>query len=131
MPRKHKPAPQSAKRGKFSEYLEGILAQIRDGFIAELKMEPGRARQAAEIAVEMIRENAGGGILYIAKGHLWAVTERHRTIYRRFNGHNHYELSQEFGLSERQIYTIVERCQQEEFGKKQMTLFDQQDEQEG
>ena len=114
---------QEAKRGKYSEVLEVILGLICTEFIEELKMASPLARQAAELAVEVLRSNAGGGGLYIAKGHLFAVTENHRRIYRRFNGSNHFQLSREFNLSERQIYTIVERCQQEDFGRKQMALF--------
>jgi Mor family transcriptional regulator len=112
-----------AKRGKYSEVLEIILGLICTEFIEELKMDPATARQAAELAVETLRTNAGGGGLYIAKGHLFAVTENHRRIYRRFNGSNHFQLAREFNLSERQIYTIVERCQQEDFGRRQMKLF--------
>lgn len=114
---------QDPKRGKFTEVLEEILAQICKAYIDELKMDPVKARAAAEMALEMFRDSAGGGTLYISKGHLWAVTENHRKIFRRFNGSNHFQLAQEFDISERQIYTIVARCQQEEFNRKQLGLF--------
>ena len=122
MSRKHKKPIDTTKRGKFSEALEGILSQISLAFVKELKMDPEQARKAAEVAVEMIRENAGGGVLYVAKGHLWAITETHRRIYSRFNGSNHFQLAKEFNLTERQIYAIVARCQEEKFNKEQTSF---------
>lgn len=124
MSRKKKIKMEDPKRGKFSEALVGILDQIATALVRELKMDHGPARKAAEIAVEMIRETTGGGTLYVAKGHLFAITEKHRTIYRRFTGDNHFQLSREFDLSERQIYTIVERCRAEEFSQRQPGLFE-------
>jgi len=55
----------------------------------------------------IIQDNAGGGGIYVGKGHLWAVTQLHWRIYSRFTGDNHFALAQEFDKSERQIYTIV------------------------
>lgn len=124
MPRKKRIENSDSRRGKFSEALIGILDQVSAALVKELKMEIPKARQAAEIAVEMIRETTGGGTLYVAKGHLYAVTEKHRTIYRRFTGDNHFQLAREFDYSERQIYTIVERCRAEEFNKRQPSLFE-------
>jgi Mor family transcriptional regulator len=125
MPRKRsrKPADQDPKRSKHSEILETILDLICAAFVEELKMDATAARLAAELAVEMFRSSGGGGAIYFAKGHLYAVTQNHRRIYSRFNGTNHFALAKEFNLSERQIYTIVERCQQEDFGRQQMGLF--------
>ena len=111
------------KRGKFSTLLAELADQIAAGYREELKMSPEDAKRAADMAIEMIRTHAGGGALYIAKGHLWAVTEKHRRIYRRFTGANHGQLAREFGLTERMIYTIVERVGREEFERKQCKLF--------
>lgn len=111
------------KRGKFSSLLVELTEQIAVGFQEELKMSPEDARRAAELAMEMIKDHAGGGAIYIAKGHLHAITEKHRRIHRRFTGANHAQLAREFGLTERQIYTIVERVGREEFERKQIKLF--------
>lgn len=111
------------RRGKFSSLLSDLGDQITEGYIQELRMDAAAARRAANIALEMIRTHAGGGALYIAKGHLWAVTEKHRRIYRRFTGANHGQLAREFGLTERQIYSIIAAVGQEEFDRKQIKLF--------
>lgn len=118
-----KPELQPDKRSKYTELLIGLMEQIREGFIAELKMNPDDAKKAAEIAIEMIREHAGGGLLYIGKGHLFAVTEKHWRIYNKFSGANHTQLAREFGVTERHIYSIIERCQGEVFEKSQLKLF--------
>jgi Mor family transcriptional regulator len=112
------------KRGKFSSLLAELADQIAAGYREELKMTPEEARHAADLAIEMIRAHAGGGALYIAKGHLWAITKKHRMIYRRFTGANHAVLAREFGLTERMIYSIVANVGREEFEKKQIKLFD-------
>jgi Mor family transcriptional regulator len=124
--RKSKDQDLDPKRGKHSETLQGLVVQICTAFVEEMKMDPDSARNCAALAVETIRESAKGGVLYVAKGHLYAITERHRTIYRRFTGHNHFQLAKEFDLSERQIYTIVERCGAESFERKQPSLFDKE-----
>lgn len=109
-------------RGKYSELLGQLIIRIAAGYMAELKMAADQAHHAAEMAVQMIQEETGGGGIYIAKGHLWAVTQLHRRIYRRFTGDNHASLAKEFNKSERQIYTIVERIRREEFERRQIKL---------
>lgn len=119
-----KKRPDTAKRGKFTEVLEQLAADIASGYVEEFKDTPEEARKRAELAMSRIQTQAGGGGLYVGKGHLWFVDERHQRIYRRFNGANHAQLAREFGLTERQIYTIVERVGREEFLRKQGNLFD-------
>lgn len=113
---------QSDKRGKFSALLAELAGRIAVGYVEELKMTPEDAKRAADLAMEMIRNHAGGGALYIAKGHLWAITEKHRRIYRRFTGANHAQLAREFDLTERQIYSIVAAVGEEEFQRRQCKL---------
>ncbi|GAC1453180.1 MAG: hypothetical protein PVSMB11_13410 [Desulfuromonadaceae bacterium] len=110
------------KPGKFSALLTGLVDVISEGFSAELKMPAENARKAAEMAMEIIYNHSAGSALYIAKGHLWAVTEKHRRIYRRFTGANHTQLAREFDLTSRQIYSIIAMVGQEEFEKKQCKL---------
>ncbi|WP_298438005.1 Mor transcription activator family protein [Geobacter sp.] len=117
--------PDTTKRGKFTEVLEQMVDAIAAGYVAEFKDTPEEARTRAELAIGQIQAQAGGGGLYVAKGHLWHIDERHRRIYQRFTGGNHAQLAKEFDLTERQIYVIVERLRREEFERRQMRLFDQ------
>lgn len=119
-----KPTTDPTKRGKYSELLVGWGELIAADFVRELKMDAELARRASGIALEVIRANAGGGGLYVAKGHLFGITEKHRRIYRKFTGANHAQLAREFDLTERQIYSIIAMVGQEEFERKQCKLFE-------
>lgn len=114
---------ETDKRGKYTEVLEQLVISISAGFMEEFKDTATDARKRAEVAMSRIQEEASGTGIYIAKGHLWHISEKHRRIYRRFTGANHALLAREFGLTERQIYSIVERVGREEFEKKQIKLF--------
>lgn len=109
---------------KYPSVMAEWLEAITDKYVEELKMPPDAARSAAEVAMATIQELSYGGAVYIPKGYLFHVSEKHRRIYRRFDGRNHAQLAREFDLTARQIYTIVERIQQEEFERKQGKLFD-------
>jgi len=109
-------------RGKYGELLEQLRNSLAAGFVAELKMTPDQAVKAADMAIELMRSEISGNTVYFAKGHLYAITEKHRRIYRRFTGANHAQLAREFNLTERQIYSIVAAVGDEEFKRRQGTL---------
>lgn len=111
------------KRGKFTEVLEQLVTAIAEGLTEEFGDAPDLARKRAEMAMDRIQAQASGTGIYIAKGHLWHVSEKHRRIYRRFTGSNHAQLAREFDLTERMIYNIIAAVGQEEFDKKQQKLF--------
>lgn len=111
------------KRGKFTEVLEQLVAGIAAGYMEEFKDSAADARRRAELAMSRIQAEASGTGIYIAKGHLWFISEKHRRIYRRFTGNNHAALAREFNLTERQIYAIIAAVGQEEFERKQGKLF--------
>jgi Mor family transcriptional regulator len=114
----------TVKRGKFTEILEQLVAGIAAGFIEEFKDAAEVARKRAELAMSRIQAEASGTGIYIAKGHLWFIGEKHRRIYRRFTGSNHAALAREFDLTERQIYSIIAMVGAEEFERKQCKLFE-------
>lgn len=113
----------TSKRGKYTEVLEQLVAGIAAGFMEEYKDTAEIARTRAELAMSRIQAEASGTGIYIAKGHLWHISEKHRRIYRRFTGNNHAHLAREFDLTERQVYSIIAAVGQEEFEKKQQKLF--------
>ena len=121
MPRKKE--IDMTKRGKFTEVLEQLVAGIAAGYVEEFKDTAEIARKRAELAMSRIQDEAAGTGIYIGKSHLWHISEKHRRIYRRFSGSNHAQLAKEFGLTERQIYSIIAMVGQEEFDKKQQKLF--------
>lgn len=114
----------TAKRGKYTEVLEQLVEGIAAGFIEEYKDSTEDARTRAELAMSRIQAEASGTGIYIAKGHLWHISEKHRRIFRRFSGNNHAQLAREFDLSERQVYSIIAAVGREEFDKRQCKLFE-------
>ena len=126
MPRKKQ--IDTAKRGKFTEVLEQLVDGIAAGFMEEYKDTAEVARHRAELAMSRIQAEASGTGIYIAKGHLWHISEKHRRIYKRFTGNNHAALAREFDMTERQIYSVVAAVGQEEFERKQCKLFEEADE---
>ena len=113
----------TSKRGKYTEVLEQLIAAITAGLVEEFGDTPEDARKRALLAMDRIQAEAAGTGIYIAKGHLWHISEKHRRIYRRFTGNNHAALAREFDLTERQIYSILAAVGQEEFERKQGKLF--------
>lgn len=124
MARKLKPQTDQAKRGKFTEVLEQIVAEITSGFVEEFKDAAEEARKRAELAMSKIQSIAAGTGIYVAKGHLWHINKVHRRIYSRFTGSNHAALAREFDKTERQIYNIIAAVGAEEFERKQIKLFE-------
>lgn len=120
MSRKSK--PDITKRGKYTEVLEQLVSAIAAGYIEEYKDTAEVARKRAELAMSRIQAEASGTGIYIAKSHLWFISEKHRRIYRQFTGNNHAQLAREWGLTERQIYSILAAVGQEEFKRKQARL---------
>jgi Mor family transcriptional regulator len=123
MARKSQPQTDPAKRGKFSELLQHVVDSSAENIVSELKLSAEVALKASEIVVSTLQEIAGGEGVYVGKGHLWAITDKHRRIYRKFNGSNHAPLAHEFHLSVRQIYSLVERIGREEYERKQLNMF--------
>lgn len=115
---------ETSKRGKFTEVLEQLVDAIAEGLVEEFGDAPEAARKRAELAMDRIQAQASGTGIYIAKGHLWHISEKHRRIYRRFTGSNHAQLAREFDLTERMIYNIIAAVGQEEFERKQCKLFE-------
>lgn len=111
-----------ATKGKFA----GILGEVQTDAInvlhEEMKLSVEDAQRAAGLVLETIRGRLSGSAAYFAKGHFFAITEKHRRIYRRFTGANHAPLAREFDLTERQIYNIIAAVEAEEFERRQQKL---------
>lgn len=86
---------------------------------------PGEATAHAHLALELaegLRAELGGSQFYLAKGQGYELSLRDRQILARFTGHNHRALAQAFGVTERHVYSIVERRGREEFERRQGRL---------
>ncbi|WP_027714917.1 Mor transcription activator family protein [Desulfuromonas sp. TF] len=111
---------ESEKRG--SQVLFDLARLVTEGQI-EAGAEPEQARTIGLKAADQVRRTYGGEQVYIPKGLALALTERDYEIWRKFTGSNSFALAKEYGLTERQIYSILARVRDEEFRKRQMGLF--------
>jgi Mor family transcriptional regulator len=66
------------------------------------------ANQLAQDVYELLQKLAGGDTIRIPKkSSINDLSERNKTVRQQFNGRNFKELSEKFGVCERQIRTIV------------------------
>ena len=86
-----------------------MLTKIAEAFVKDFQDSPEDAKRRADLAMSVIQKLAQGTTVYIGKGHLWQVDQKHYEIYERFNGFNHKELALEYELSSRMIYKIIKR----------------------
>ncbi len=99
------------------------VAELVTEALRENQVEPDQARQVGLAAADLVRQHYGGEQIYVPKGLALIITERDREIYRKFLGGNHFALAKEYGLTVRQIYSIVARVKEEEFLARQGDLF--------
>lgn len=95
------------------------LAAVFAEFFQERKIDDPKTL-AWDTAVLVSKELAGQQP-YWGRRHL--ISERDMRIYKQFTGSNYATLAKDHNLTERQIYNIVGRCQQEEFERNQLKLF--------
>ena len=108
---------------RYPEILTDLAAKAAEVLEKDGGLARGAAEALARRLVEMVGIDWAGQQVYIGKG--VAVSDRDREIYRQFTGTNHTQLAVRYRMSERQIYNIVRRIREEDFNKKQMSLFDE------
>lgn len=77
------------------------------------------AKERSILIVESIRKTHGGEILYIPMMKSSTTQARNNEIFSKFTGTNYKALAHEYGLSEQQIYRVIES----ERNKRQSDLF--------
>lgn len=99
------------------------LARLVGEALTMAGSDPEQAREIGLQAAEHVRQTYGGEPIYVPKGLSMVVSERDREIWRKYDGTNHYRLAKEYCLTTRQIYNIVARVREEDFQRRQMGLF--------
>lgn len=111
-------------KGKFSQNANQFFDDVRThgamAIIDGLNIEPVVAEQVANEIAYRLKNHWGGSLLYVAKFDPWMAHQRDIEIANAFTGHNHLELSRQFGLSLPYIYEILARVRKD----KQPELFD-------
>ncbi|OPH34981.1 hypothetical protein B5J93_11530 [Moraxella equi] len=115
------------KQGKTSKQGNALLNDLKshtESLLAEINIAPDLACQVANELMFQISQHWGGQLIYVIKDSKFLADKRDVEIYRAFNGHNHAELSQEYGLSLPYIYRILKRMSEIERKQNQYDLFD-------
>lgn len=107
--------------GRYPEILVDLAGKVDELLVAE-GLLTDQAKLLSWKVVALIGREWAGQQVYVGKGVV--VTERDLQIYREFDGANHDRLALKYGLTARQIYTIVARVREWEFRARQGELFD-------
>lgn len=99
------------------------LATILGEALQKQGVDAVRAADVAFVATEHVRKCWSGQMLYLPKGTQYELSQRDQLIWQKFNGHNHYPLAVEFGLTEMRIYQILKRVHAAELKRVQPDLF--------
>ncbi|MDH3998049.1 MAG: hypothetical protein OET90_04340 [Desulfuromonadales bacterium] len=102
----------------YPELLADLAVKLNE-YLIEQGLETQQAQDIAWRAAEMVRCDWAGQDLYIPKGKRFEQLQRDAEIYRRFTGSNHLALAREYGISQRQIYSVIKRVRlaQQERGR--------------
>ncbi|MDO9142181.1 MAG: Mor transcription activator family protein [Methylobacter sp.] len=77
------------------------------------KLKPKTSYEVAWCVTEMIRIHYSGTPLYFPKGDNYQKRQRDIEIYEKYNGKNTDELHKEYGVTVKQIYSIIKRVNTE------------------
>lgn len=102
------------------EILTDLEAKLEE-LLTGSQIPAGQARELSRSIVRMIGTEWAGQQIYIGKGIVYE--ERDRDIYRSFTGANHADLARRYNLTERQIYSIIEKERTAEMERRQPRLF--------
>ncbi|GAA5784660.1 Mor transcription activator family protein [Chitiniphilus shinanonensis] len=108
---------------KSSELLREMVDLLTQSVAENSQLAPEVARLVAQEATDQVAIRWGGSHFYLPKDHYRIVTEQHRAIYDKFDGHNTAELARETGLTERAIQRIVKRVRESDRAMRQGDLF--------
>lgn len=109
------------KKGElFFSDIEAIATQAITTY---LDASADTAEQIAHEIAHQLNQNWGGSMFYVPKFNAWQAHKRDLAIWQDFNGRNHTELAQKYGLSVPYIYEILARIRST-LPKNQHDLFD-------
>ncbi len=118
------------KQGRHSKQGKALLEDLKSHtqqLLSEINLDDELASQVANELMFQISQHWGGQLIYIVKNEKFLAEQRDIEIYRAFNGVNHAELAQEYGLSIPYIYRILKRMNEMHIKNNQFDLFDSLD----
>jgi len=93
-------------------FVEDLAVHIERQLIKD-GCSPEDAREKALSAAESARRTYQGGAIYVPSMKNQKVRERNRLLLGEFDGHNHTELAQKYGISVMRVYQILKQDKEE------------------
>jgi len=94
------------------DFIEELAAHIEHQLIKD-GCSPEDAREKAVNSAEAARRNYEGTPIYVPKMLSAKHRKRNLQIVNEFNGHNHAELAQKYGISMMRVYQIIKQDKEE------------------
>jgi Mor family transcriptional regulator len=110
---------------KYPELLRDLVDKAAELLAEKYELPSARARAAGWDIAELIRKEWAGQNLYLAKGKEYELALRDLEMYRKFNGSNHFALAQEFGVTVRHVYRVIEQVRAADQAARQGGLFEE------
>lgn len=101
------------------------LAEVVERELRSTGCDADQASAVAETVTEHVRERFGGVPNYWPKGSTWRHRKRLAAMWADFNGRNHTDLAQKYGMCVQRVYFNLAVYRREIQAKQQPGLFDQ------
>lgn len=114
------------RAGKTSQQGKALLQDLKthtEHLLSEINLSPELASQVANELMFQISQHWGGQLIYVVKDNKFLADRRDVEIYRAFDGQNHAELAQQYGLTTPYIYRIIKRMSEMERQNRNYDLF--------
>ena len=108
---------------RYPEMYKDLIDKGAEPVAKKLNIPTETAKEAIFILCEIIRKDWAGINQYMSKGCAFEITKRDLEMYEKFDGANYKALAKEYGISERHVYTRLDIIREEEFKRRQPSLF--------
>ncbi|OZI14487.1 hypothetical protein CE195_08385 [Sodalis-like symbiont of Philaenus spumarius] len=109
---------------KHSELLDYLAESVREVLTGQTNISQECVRRAEALVKSRMAFVWANSVIYIPKQLHSQNLSRNQKIFTDFDGDNHPELSEKYGLSIQRIYAIVKQMKEEHVKQHQGTLFD-------
>lgn len=99
------------------------MAVIVECKLTEAGLEAERAAVIAMNVIEEVRDHFGGQMLYMPKGLQWERRRVWQAMWQEFDGRNHAQLADKFGMNVVGVYRVLAIMRAEHRKRVQIDLF--------
>jgi Mor family transcriptional regulator len=117
------PSPLMRFPEKYPESLEH-MGQIIGQELMKMGFHSDEANSKAFVICEAIREELGGGPVYIHRGQEYVLSMREEKMWAEFKGDNYHELARRYDLSEMQVRNVINKAKAKMQQRSQLKLLD-------